>query len=80
MRITIDVQESEITTKTTQTGQTREGNAQATGKTAGAEDAANAGSPAADLLEQIQGAASPGRTAGLETPNAAGDGGGAPIQ
>ena len=73
MRITIEVQESEITGKTVvQT-------AQATG-TAQPTSAADGGSPSLELIEEIQGATGLGKTAGRETPEAAMDGGGAPIE
>ena len=73
MRITIEIQESEITGKTlVQTAQANE--------TAKPADAVDGGSPAAGLLEEIQGAGGLGKTAGRETPQAAGDGGGAPVE
>jgi len=76
MRITIEVQESEISGKTTlQTTQT----AQTTEPVKSA-DAADGGSPSPELIEEIRGAAVLGKTAGRETPDAAVDGGGAPIE
>ncbi len=73
MRITIEVQESEITGKSTlQTTQATEPVKPA--------EAADGGSPAPDLIEEIQGTASLGKTAGRETPESASDGGGAPLR
>jgi len=72
MRITIEVQESEITGKAAlQTSQATEPLKSA--------EAADGGSPAPQLIEEIQGAAGLGTTAGRETPESAIDGGGAPI-
>jgi len=73
MRITIEVQESEISGKTVvQTAQATEPVKSA--------DAVDGGSPSRELIEEIQGAATLGKTAGRETPNEAADGGGAPIE
>lgn len=73
MRITIEVQESEITGKTAvQTAEATE--------TVKPSDAVDGGSPAPELIEEIQGAAGLGKTAGRETLQAAGDGGSAPIE
>lgn len=72
MRITIEVQDSEATARTlVQTAQA--------GETAKPADAVDGGSPAAGLIEEIQGAGGLGTTEGRESPQAAGDGGGAPI-
>ena len=74
MRITIEVQESEITGKTSVQTTAR------AAETAKLADATDGGSPAPELIEEIQGAAGLGKTVGRETPEEAYDGGGAPIE